>query len=67
MQIPTISIMDDFCFAGLWVVQTQKLGRYILMCTPCQGHIFATTLQLPEASSHYHEYWIDESDGFEDG
>jgi len=27
MQIPTISIMDDFYFDGLGVVQAQKIGR----------------------------------------
>ena len=28
MQIPTISIMDDFYFDGLGVVHAQKIGRY---------------------------------------
>jgi len=27
LQIPTISIMDDFCFDGKEGIQTQKLGR----------------------------------------
>ena len=37
LQIPTISIMDDFCFDGLGVVQAQKIGRKLCIKISVQG------------------------------